>query len=66
MRVAEATGISFYSHSPRRLSGDLKWKAELENILKEQVSSDVILLWTRILNIYKFHYNKLVVMDKKC
>ena len=66
MRVAEATGISFYYNSPRRLSGDLKWKAELENILKEQVISDVILLWTRILNIYKFHYNKLVVMDKNC
>jgi len=51
MRVAEATGIPFYHHSPRRLSGDLKWKAELENILKEQVISDVIPLWIRILNI---------------
>ena len=40
--VAEATGISFRYHSPRRHSGDLKWKAEFENILKEQVISDVI------------------------
>jgi hypothetical protein len=50
-RVAEATGISFYYHSPRRQSGDLKWKAEFENILKEQVICDVIPLCTRILNI---------------
>jgi hypothetical protein len=60
MRLAEATGISFYYHSPRRLAGDLKWKAELENILKEQVIGDVIPLWTRILNIWRFHYNTLV------
>jgi hypothetical protein len=51
MRVANATGISFHYHSPRRLAGDLKWKAEFENILNEQVISDVIPLWTRILNI---------------
>jgi hypothetical protein len=51
MRVAEATGVPFHYHSPRRLSGDLKWKAEFENILKEQVISDVIPLRTRILNI---------------
>jgi hypothetical protein len=47
MRLAKATGISFHYHSPRRQSGDLKWKAELENILKEQVISDVIPLNTR-------------------
>ena len=51
MRVAEATGIPFHRHSPRRLAYDLKWKEELENILKEKVISDVIPLWTRILNI---------------
>ena len=51
MRLAQATGTPFYYHSPRRQSGDLKWKAEFENILKEQVISDVIPLWTRILNI---------------
>jgi hypothetical protein len=51
MRLAEALGMPFHYHSPRRLSGDLKWKAEFENILKEQVISDVIPLWTRILNI---------------
>jgi hypothetical protein len=50
MRVAEATGVPFHYHSPRRQSGDLKWKTEFENILKEQVISDVIALWTRILN----------------
>jgi len=50
-RLAESTGMSFYYHSPRRLSGDLKWKAKFENILKEQVISDVIPLWTRISNI---------------
>jgi len=49
--VAEATGTSFYYHSARRQSGDLKWKAEFENILKEQVISDVIPLWTGIPNI---------------
>jgi hypothetical protein len=41
-RLAEAAGISFRYHSPRRNSGDLKWKAEFENILKEQVISDII------------------------
>ena len=51
MRVAEDTGVSFHYHSRRRQSGDLKWKAKFENILKEQVISDVIPLWTRILNI---------------
>jgi hypothetical protein len=51
MRVAEAIGMSFHYHSPRRKSGDLIWKAELENILKEQVFCDIIPLWTRILNI---------------
>jgi hypothetical protein len=51
MRMADATGIPFRYHSPRRQSGDLKWKAEFENILKEQVICDVIPLWTRILNI---------------
>jgi hypothetical protein len=51
MRVAEATGTPFHDHSPGRQSGDLKWKAEFENILKEQVICDVIPLWTRILNI---------------
>jgi len=49
--VAEATGTSFYYHSPRRQSGDLKWKAEFENILKELVINYVIPLWTKILNI---------------
>jgi len=33
MHVAEATWAYFYYHSPRRQSGDLKWKAEFENIL---------------------------------
>jgi hypothetical protein len=47
MSVAEATGISFRHHVPNRQAGDLKWKAELENILKEQVISDVIPLNTR-------------------
>jgi hypothetical protein len=51
MRVAEATEVSFHYHSPGRQSGDLKWKTEFENILKEQVISDIIALWTRILNI---------------
>ena len=51
MRLADATETSFHYHSPRRQSGDLKWKEEFENILKEQVISDVIPLWTRILNI---------------
>jgi len=51
MRVAEATGIPFHCHSRRRQSGDLKWKAEFENILKEQVISDVIPLRSRIPNI---------------
>jgi len=51
MRVAKATGIPFHYHSPRRQSGDLKWKEIFENILKEQVMCDVISLWTRILNI---------------
>jgi hypothetical protein len=51
MRVAEANGISFHYHSSGRQSGDLKWKAEFENILKEQVICNVIPLWTRILNI---------------
>jgi hypothetical protein len=51
MRVAKATGVPFYYHSPKRQTGDLKWKAEFENILKEQVISDVIPLKTRIFNI---------------
>jgi hypothetical protein len=46
MRVAEATGIPFLYHSARRQSGDLKWKAEFENILKEQVFCYVIPPWT--------------------
>ena len=70
MRVAEATGIPFHHHSPRRLAYDLKWKEELENILKEKVISDVIPLWARILNVQKIHYNKLVQfwinIAKKC
>jgi len=51
MHVAKATGTPFHYHSPRRQSGDLKWRAEFENILKEQVICDVIPPWTRILNI---------------
>jgi hypothetical protein len=51
MHVADATGIPFYYHSARRQSGDLKWKAEFENILQEQVFCYVIPPWTRFLNI---------------
>jgi hypothetical protein len=51
MRVAEATGISFRPHFPNRQAWDSKWIAKFENILKEQVISDVIPLWNRILNI---------------
>jgi hypothetical protein len=51
MCVAEATGMSFHYNSPRRKSGDLKWKEELENILMEKVFGDIIPLWSRILNV---------------
>jgi hypothetical protein len=50
-RVADATGIPFQYHSSRRLSGALKWKAEFENILREQVISDVIPLNSRAYDI---------------
>ena len=42
MSVAEATGISFRYHVPSRQAWDSKWKAAFENILQEQVISDVI------------------------
>jgi hypothetical protein len=58
MRLAEATGVPFDCDNATRRSGDLEWKAEFENILKEQVISDVIPIWTRILDILKFRYNK--------
>jgi len=48
MIVAEATEIPFRNHVPNRQQWDSKWATELENILKEQVMSDVIPLNTRV------------------
>ena len=59
-RLADATGISFRYNSPRRHAWDLKWKAEFENILKEEVISDVISLSTRVLTVQKFFYHEIV------
>jgi hypothetical protein len=60
MHVAEATGISFRYHVPTRQTWDLKWIAEFENILTEQVISDIVPLCTRAFNIWTCCYNKLV------
>ena len=48
MFVAEATEIPFRNHVPNRQELDSKWATELENILNEQVMSDVIPLNTRV------------------
>ena len=67
MRVAEATGIPFHYHSPRRQSGDLKWKAEFENILKEQVISDVIAPTDQEPQYLKVSLQQIsTVLDKYC
>jgi hypothetical protein len=47
-RVAKATEIPFRYHVPNRQDWDSKRATELENILKEQVMSDVIPLNTRV------------------
>jgi hypothetical protein len=60
MRVVEDTGISFSYHVPNRQAWYSQWVAEFENILKEQVISDIIPLNTRPQHIYILHYKKLV------
>jgi hypothetical protein len=47
MRVTEETGISFRYQVPSRQAWYSQWVAEFENILMEQVISDVIPLNTR-------------------
>jgi hypothetical protein len=59
-RLADATGISFRYHSPRRHAWDFKWKAEFENILKDEVISDVVALSTRVLTVQKLCHNEVV------
>jgi len=51
MCVAEATEISFRYNVRNRQNWDSKWRAKFENILKEQVISDVIPLNNRSHNI---------------
>jgi len=51
MRVAEATGITFHYHAANRQAWDSKCRAKFENILREQVISDVIPLNSRARDI---------------